>query len=248
VPFASFININNDQYVDVLVQKRNVVEYYIGVKGEDFRLQGELKGVDAIFEYGIIPFDMDNDGDDDIILQGEMELGAQPKTLLFKNEMGTYKSVPHNFKNTYQGTVKIVDVDNDGDQDVFMTNLGSLSESLENSYIYINDNGNFKAKVLDIPAYDIPVSCFVDLDNDGDKDIIIMGSKHSPPNGYADSADIYLNHNGQFKLFKENAFTYLGQGSITGADVDGDGDQDVLITGYQEEEGFTILYSNKLKE
>jgi len=194
---------------------------------------------------------MDNDGDDDLLIQGEIEY-IKSKTLFFKNDTGVYQSIPNNFKNTYQGTIQAVDIDNDGDQDIFMTNLGNLSKNLEASFFYINENGNFKERASNIPAYNLGTghSCFVDLDNDGDKDLIIAGYRRKAPKlpeEYLEIVDIYLNTNGQFTLFKENAFPYLDQGSINAADVDGDGDQDILMTGYVGEITKTVLYINKLK-
>jgi len=247
--YANFIDVNNDQYEDLLVELNDSIKFYVNDKKGDFLAAGNLEGIDEVYEYGVIPFDMDNDGDDDIMLQGEYGYELESKTLLFKNNSGKYESVSHNFKNTFQGIVVPVDIDNDGDQDVFMTNLGSISENLDESFFYINEEGSFKESVSDILVYNIVQSCFVDLDTDGDKDLIIMGNRKElkKPGYYTEAIDIYENKEGVFELIKTAAFPFLGQSSINTADVDGDGDQDVLLTGYEGETPRTRLYINKLK-
>lgn len=88
------------------------------------------------------------------------------------------------------------------------------------------------------------------MDNDGGMDLIIMGSRgkiNSPQYKYESVVDIYLNDNSSFKLFKEKAFNHLSQGSVNAADIDANGDQDILITGYnQDDSPKTLLYINKM--
>lgn len=252
--YAGFINVNKDKYIDLLIERDSNIEYYVNDKKGSFIFKGELKGAGDVYEYGVVPFDMDNDGDDEVLLQGEeLVYGDTPtiknNSLFFKNEEKGYTSVNHVFKETNQGVVKVVDIDNDGDQDVFMTNIGSIEKHFDKSVFYMNTSKGFKTVENEIMVYNLGTTCFSDLDNDGDKDLIILGGRKGIEKSdyYVEAIDIYENDKGAFKLFKANAFPYLDQNSINTADVDGDGDQDILLTGYEGENTKTRLYMNKLK-
>ncbi len=248
--FAGFINANNDDYPDLLIERDNSIEVYIN-RRSNFMLRSKLEGIDRNFEYGIVPFDMDSDGDDDVLVQGEMESNFTTKTILFQNNKGKYSAIDNIFKNTNQGIILKVDVDNDGDEDIFMSNVGNLEDDLgvKTSLFYMNEKGTFKEKRTHIKVYNLGKAHFVDLDNDGDKDLIIMGNRRkiNKANESEDVVDIYLNTKGIFKLYKQKAFPYLSQGSINSADIDGDKDQDILITGYKgSDTPRTELYINEL--
>ncbi len=253
--FAGFINANNDKHIDLLIEKDNNIEVYFNNKKGDFLMKSKLKGIEKAFSYGIVPFDYDKDGDDDVLVQGEDE-NYEFTTKLYHNKLGKYKEIPHTFKNTHQGIIELVDINGDKKQDVFMSNIGNnLEEVMENSGIkkslfYISQKDNsFKEIPSNIHSYNLGASCFVDLDNDNDKDLIMMGSRRKIKNSNEskDAVDIYINHNGTFKLYKQNAFQFLRQATIKATDIDNDGDNDILITGFKDGDvPRTMLYFNKL--
>ena len=229
--YAGFLNVNKDKYADLLIERNEKIEYYINDKKGNFSLKGDLKGAGSVYEYGVVAFDMDNDGDDEVLLQGD-ELaykGDKPylkkNNLFFKNLSKGYTSISHVFKNTDQGIIHPVDINNDGNMDVFMTNIAENSEAVfEKSLFYFNTGKTFKTVENDILKYNLGVSCFVDLDNDGDKDLIISGGRKALDSSayYEDAIDIYEHKNGKFILLKRQAFPYAGQGSILTGDIDGD--------------------------
>ncbi|WP_075343574.1 FG-GAP repeat domain-containing protein [Tenacibaculum agarivorans] len=253
--FAGFANVNNDGYDDLCIERDMSIEYYINDTKGDFKLAGTLLGAGNVFEYGIVPFDIDNDGYDEVLLQGEelIYTSKRPEhrvnTILFKNTKGKYKSIPHNFRGTNQGVIQPVDIDDDGDLDVFITNTGKWSEKVEKSFFYMNDKGSFKEIEANITRYNLGRTCFADFDNDEDKDLIIIGNRKvfNTTSYYTEAMDIYENKEGKFSLFKEKAFPFLDQSSISAADIDGDGDLDILITGYKIDIPITRVYINTLK-
>ncbi len=254
--YAGFINANNDKYIDLLIEKDNSIEVYFNTKRGDFLMKSKLRGIEKAFSYGIVPFDIDNDGDDDILVQGEDE-NYEFTTKVYQNKLGRFTSVPHTFKNTYQGIVELVDLNDDKKQDVFMSNIGNSLEEVtgnsgtKNSFFYMSQTDNsFKEIPSNVHKYNLGASCFVDLDNDNDKDLIMMGSRRKVKNSNEseDAVDIYINHNGTYKLYRQNAFQFLRQATIKATDIDGDGDNDVLITGFKDGDvPRTMLYFNKLK-
>lgn len=253
---ASFIKANKDDFLDLLIAKDDNVEIYFNNKRNDFVFKSRLKGISKAFPYAIKSFDMDKDGDEDILVQGE-DKNYEFTTKVYENKLGRFSWVPHNLKTTYQGIVSLVDINADEKQDVFMSNVGNDieetigSSGLKKSVFYMNQGTtNFRETTSNIHRYNLGTSCFVDLDNDNDLDLIIMGSRSKLKNSSEaeNTVDIYVNTNGTFKLYKQKAFEFLRGASIIATDIDGDKDQDILISGFKgTETPRTMLYINKLR-
>jgi len=135
------------------------------------------------------------------------------------------------------------DADNDGDSDLYVTSGGNefpSSSSALADRLYINDgNGNFSksSQILPVAAY-ISTSCAepCDFDNDGDIDLFV--GARLQPFAYGLPVDGYLLENDGRGYFKDvsgdRAPALKGIGMIadmTWADIDNDGDQDMVIVG-----------------
>ncbi len=255
--YASFINANNDKYLDLLIEKDDNVEVYFNNKKNDFLFKSRLRGISKAFSYGIVPFDIDKDGDDDILIQGE-GTDYELTTKVFENKLGRFRSIPHTFKNTYQGIIELVDINNDDQQDLFISNIGNSVEEVEgnsglkHSLFYVNQGGNTFTEVpSNMYTYNLGTSCFVDVDNDQDKDLIIMGNRRkiNTKSETVQAVDLFINHNGTFKLYKKNIFQFLRNATIKSCDIDGDSDQDIIITGFKDADTpRTMVYINRLGE
>ena len=122
--------------------------------------------------------------------------------------------------------VSVGDIDNDGDQDLF---IGASANPAKygipaSSYIFINDGkGNFmRSSENTIPFVDIGLvtsSSFTDMDKDGWVDLIVTG-EWMP-------VKIYKNNKGKFSVTDISASTGLWQ-CIYSTDVNGDGYPDIL--------------------
>ena len=126
-------------------------------------------------------------------------------------------------------------MDDDGDEDVLIT--GSSIAKL-----YTNDgNGNF-SEVSGTPFDGVLAgsTAFADVDGDGDKDVLITGSSNQP------IAKLYTNDgSGNFSEVSGTPFDGVFGGSTAFADVDGDSDKDVLITGLNNSnQPIAKLYTN----
>ena len=150
------------------------------------------------------------------------------------------------FEEVRSSSIAFADIDNDGDQDVLITGYGDYRGSgYPISKLYGNDgNGNF-IEILDTPFEAVAFSSigFIDIDNDGDQDVLITGQNN---NGQAISK-LYTNDgNGNFTEVLNTPFDGVRSSSIAFADIDNDGDQDVLITGWTDFwfVGISKLYTN----
>jgi Secretion system C-terminal sorting domain/FG-GAP-like repeat len=178
-------------------------------------------------ENGEISFnDIDNDGDQDLMIVG----GGASKLYLNDGE-GVFSVAPGaDFMGLVYSKFAFSDVDNDGDTDVLLTGANiSNAGSFCYTKLYKNDGlANF-TEVVGVPFQPVYFAdiAFNDVDLDGDKDVLIIGQNFS--NSYS---NLYLNDGfGDFILDNQSLFQEVNYGSVAFSDVDNDGDSDVLISG-----------------
>lgn len=182
-------------------------------------------------EQGSIAFsDVDLDGDADVIVSG-IDSNSVPQTILYENDgAGNFSIVVGTpFVGVQKSDIEFNDIDGDGDEDVFV--IGTDGSNTGNIGLYLNDgSGNFTiASALPIDTVIQADLALADVDLDGDDDFIIIGYNNLA-NSYI--AELYTNDgNGNFSLVNNTPFTGVSNGSVSFADVDGDGDQDLHIGG-----------------
>ena len=82
---------------------------------------------------------------------------------------------------------------------------------------------------------------YSDIDNDGDEDVLITGTLN---NGDG-STKLYINDgNGFFAEALGTSFPDIRYGDAAFSDIDNDGDNDILITGFLAGTHITKLYKN----
>ncbi len=121
--------------------------------------------------------------------------------------------------------ISVADVNNDGNLDVASSNFW---EGTSMSILYGNGNGTFQSALILPSAYSpdlLNVSGITvgDLDNDGDKDIIVG-------NNASNCMSLYYNNNGTFE-YKMRAGGYSGVYAPLFADFDGDNKGDLIALG-----------------
>jgi hypothetical protein len=199
---------------------------------------------------GSIDFsDIDGDNDLDVLITGTLSSNQESSILYINDGSGNFTAVAGTpFIGVSSGNVEFADIDGDNDEDLLIT--GITFSSLEKSKLYINDgSGNF-TEVIGTPFTDVYKSSigFADVDGDNDLDVFITGAHiiSVNPSSWELISRLYINDgSGNFSLSLGNSFKRVYESSIAFADIDGDNDQDLLITGSDTlSVGHTILYTN----
>lgn len=197
---------------------------------------------------GVAVGDINNDGLQDIFFTGN-----QVRDRLFLNE-GNFKFKDVSEKagittdNKWSSGVTFVDIDNDGDQDIYVCRFVYLENDKSANQLYIN-NGNltFTEKAASFGLADKGFSIhatFFDYDKDGLIDVYVVNQPPSIPgignklnaSQFSDilfSDRLYKNMgNGKFKDYTEKAnIRNFGFGlSATTSDLNNDGWEDVYVT------------------
>lgn len=180
--------------------------------------------------------DLDGDGRIDFICTGSGTNSLPPVMYFYHNEGGgNFTESRMTLPGLTAGGLALADIDNDGDLDLAIS--GSATTSLTTgatAAIYKNNgDGTFTLFQTLTPALHHASVQWGDFDGDGDYDLLL--------NGYRDnvtpSLQIFLNEDGNFKALTGLAPVPAGVGasqnggSAEWADLDGDGDLDILIGG-----------------
>ena len=201
--------------------------------------------------------DYDLDGDLDLFVGNESEPAQPAPSQLFRNEGdGTFVDVAAAAGVTNDAYAKAVswgDMDNDGDPDLYVSNMGAPNRLYRNegdgTFLEVAERAGVTAPVSGFPCW------FFDFNNDGNLDLFAAsyGGQERPPS-LADVAGHYLGlqHKGEpMRLYQGDGtggFTDVGDdlgfdlytlpmGSNFG-DADGDGFLDLYLgTGYPFYEG-----------
>ncbi len=238
-PRISVIDINRDGLDDVFIGngKKQSAGLYLQKKDKTFVLdeKNELESIATTENNNQEFFDIDNDGDLDLLIAnggGEFVSGENLQPSLFVNYDGNLKLENNRLPKieTNTSAIALNDFDLDGDIDIF---LGGSSVSQKfgetpESFLLINENGFFKAHMpeqaggLSYPGL-VRDAVWTDLNKDGWDDLLIAG--HWMP------LKIFLNHKG---ILKELTSDFLAQTNglynvIEPLDFDGDGDTDFVL-------------------
>jgi hypothetical protein len=229
-------DVNNDKLEDFLLlgAANDPCKLFVQKPGGGFSFVPNTFFVrDAFFESTCGTFtDYDKDGDLDLIIgSGGNEPGMNKINFLvrlylndgsgvFTPAMKALPPVVGNFSTAEAG-----DIDNDGDDDLFLgaRNVPGNYGLPPRSYLLVNDRGVW-TDVAPPALANIGMvtdATWTDIDGDGDKDLIVCGDWMA--------INIFYNENGLFEkqLVIPNSNGWWNR--IEAADLDGDGDQDFVI-------------------
>ncbi len=173
--------------------------------------------------------DVDGDQDMDLFITGSVGPTTVVANLLLNDGSGHFSAQSSNpFTAVQSGSVEFADVDGDLDMDLMIT--GAESFTFNSATLYMNDGaGNYTPQSGgSFTGVDRSSIAFADIDGDADRDLLITGRS----NANTRISDLYLNDgSGNFTIHTGATLPGVESSSVAFADVDGDTDQDLMITG-----------------
>lgn len=247
-----YADINNDLLQDIFITGINgyedseaVVEAHIYWQNEEasFTYQSSLD--DPVYLADAVLVDVDNDHDLDLFISGNDNTYPYQRTELHLNSNGSFSLDESNaFTQLQNASIDVGDFDNDGDPDIIITGLNASIES--ETILYKNTNGIFSAvEATGLSDHHGSAGSVMwgDFDDDGDLDLLLGGNSAGD-----DDFELMVNQgDGTFDQLDESNFENLSNGSVSWGDYDGDGDLDILATGFVEgEDPQIIVYRNDM--
>lgn len=169
--------------------------------------------------------DVDNDNKVDVITSDFYSL----QVTVHKNAGNASFPIPSLYatNNSVAGSLDAADIDGDGDLDVLTSASGIAAVGVTVTVLKNNGNGSFTPGI----AYSIRAggvqAKFRDLNGDGKPDIIFATAISSPPYDFHTAIN---NGDGTFGPRQTWSMNACGWSDIDAIDVDGDGDNDAVIT------------------
>ena len=179
----------------------------------------------------VVPGDYDHDGDADVLVMGSGQHDTA-YTTLYRNTGGVFSDSGIALLGLKPASTSPAQsaawADFDGDGDLDLALIGLTTGQVPTTKVYRNDGSVFTSIGSFVGEYAGSVS-WADYDGDGDPDLLVTGIL-SPSTNPPVATRLYRNDAGAFTpVTTPFADVYLGP--VAWADVDGDGDLDVLLCG-----------------
>ncbi|TYB75940.1 T9SS type A sorting domain-containing protein [Bizionia saleffrena] len=219
--------------------------------GEDNFTQSNTAILSASYYGDAAVGDINNDGKPDVVVTGLNE-NNNKATSVFLNtttDSLTFTETSTVVDNFFYPSTDWGDYDNDGNLDLIISGAidttGDYSPNESAVRLYKNNNGVLsEISTPTITNVHLGFVKFIDIDNDGDLDLLVSGQNYSDLTSYFFT--VYENVNNTFVTKQQLEGVILG--SIDFGDYDNDGDLDLLVTGgYQASTGassLTRIYTN----
>ncbi|HEY0651655.1 MAG TPA: FG-GAP-like repeat-containing protein, partial [Chryseosolibacter sp.] len=225
------------------------IHYYVNDGQFNFS-PSTLTGINpAVAEATPTFLDVNNDGAQDIIVgaaDGKLYYFKRTGQTTFEEQTGSNNP----FLNFYRGpysSPSAADFDNDGDKDLV---VGLADNLLDFAYIENKGNGNFEEKLsfenpfggASVLSESAPY--FIDVDNDGDNDLVVGSSDNSDP-----FLKYFRNDGSKYTEVIENSpFSGTTVGNMftpSFVDLDGDGDKDLVATADNGDMTYVDYFKNE---
>lgn len=243
----SFADIDSDGDQDVLMggndNQNDIAHLYINDGSGVFTERTNIPFQSLI--YGACTFaDIDNDSDLDILMAGDNTM-----SLYLNDGSGYFTEVQNtpfeNVERFHEGTIDFADVDSDNDLDVLVTAICHYENSMFvcETKLYMNDGTGIFTESMNTNFEGVSDSSsdFADIDGDMDLDLVVCGEN----NAGQPTTKLYFNDGtGNYTEVGTTIFEQVMYGMSNFADVDNDGDYDLLVTGESQTTAVTKLYLN----
>lgn len=238
-PTAGFADLNNDGYTDIYVFGNDNFGHpkiFFNNKAGGFTESDQFNSYSFV-DPVVTVIDYDNDKDLDLfVTAGYNDSTKNRFSKMFVNNNGIFTVKDLGLIEKGNGSATWGDYNGDGYPDLLLNGDGGFNTGEEPNDIYRlykNVAGVFTA-VTTFTSYRQNHTGnggrLIDWDNDGDLDVIVSGYSFTQSR---QATDIYLNNGGVFTAYSGNAtIPGVSENSIETADIDGDGDLDIIESGY----------------
>lgn len=242
---CAFTDIDNDNNIDLILYGYSVIGddevlFYLNDGSGSYSLTES--GIYGLNEGGFAIADVDGDGDIDFFQSGASTVFEGK---LYLNNEGVFSESPQDFIGRLDVDILFRDIDNDNDQDLLVVGVDNdYSTALD---VYFNDGlGTFTlTEAGDFNTAANNRIALGDIDNDGDSDLLLT-TIFPPSFGNESVAVLFQNDgNGYFNEIESDFFKPTANGAIAFADIDGDNDQDIFLSGEDTYRLRTNLYRNE---
>ena len=226
------------------------VEIYFNEGNGNFRLnnsffQGSIP--ELVHPRKAITGDFNGDGRLDIFVVGhgydKPPFPGESPVLLLSTENGLRQVEGLDHLVGFLHGAASADIDNDGDLDIFVTDTNNDPFFLINDGdgVFSHDVGMLPSKINDLGIY---TSELVDVDHDGYPDLLVGGHEYGP--GHAPTTVYWGDATGQYDSSRKTILPGVdGRRIVVDIDVgdlDGDGNQDIVLNRTAEEPFYTGFY------
>lgn len=185
--------------------------------------------------------DYDGDGDLDLLLAGRIDVNNGTNvTHIYRNDgNNTFTAMPTNLAGIAWGVAAWIDYDNDDHIDIFLTGCpdGNSCISASTKLYHNNNDGTWSEVSTPFTQVGRSGADWGDYDNDGDLDVIILGS-YLPGRLYRNIGNGTFQDTGL-------SFPALSQAMVRWGDYDNDGFLDVALAGLDSQvNAHTHIYHN----
>lgn len=239
-PTAGFADLNNDGYLDIYVfgnKDFGHAKIFFNNKAGGFTESNQFDAYNFV-DPVVTPVDFDNDKDLDLFVMAGFEDAAGSRfSKMFVNNNGVFTIKDLGLIPKGNGSAVWGDYNGDGYLDLLLNGDGFLGSGEDDDGVYRlykNNAGTSFSAVTTFKEYRQNNTGnggrLIDWDNDGDLDVIVSGYNSITS---TQATDIYLNNGGTFTAYAGNAtIPGFSENSLETADIDGDGDLDIIESGY----------------
>ena len=235
---------NGDSYMD-LAYFGTDMDIYLNDGNQNFQLDTTALALDF---YYALSDDYDQDGDNDILAQTYQGLELYENNGSARFTRSLIRAVN---SNTIKFRTKVGDLNHDGFKDLVFVKNPDKSGALTGIEIFENNkDGTFSQVPFQLSGYEFISAHIFDADNNGNNELLIMAQRESDEQklrsfysfdstfSFVSTPDTSL----EFMRLAESDWT--NDPSYASADLDSDGDEDLVMAGYTTFGKRTFFYRN----